>query len=137
MLDAGINRDAVIAYSTKKEAMMHKVNNYKIQKESFEDMHKAQRFNPNLEITFHDKHGIHTHKISAGYRDDIYVYREHGITFILVHNQYLGYVGLEMFCGKERVGDIFLEYHQIIETLGRCDFAPYTMISRLKEYISN
>jgi len=114
---------------------VRKINNYSVEKESLEDMHKAKRFNPCLEMTFRDKAGSHTHKLSAGYGDDIYVYREHGMTFVLTNNPRLGYVGLEVFKGNERVGDMFLEYHQVIEVLGRCDLAPYTIIRRLKEYI--
>ena len=114
---------------------MRKVINYSVEKESFEDMCRAQRFNPCLEITFRDKTGIHTHKINAGHRDDIFVYRENGETCVLTNNPYLGYVGLEVFNGDERTGDLFLEYHQVIETLGRCDLAPFTMIHRLKEYV--
>jgi len=45
-------------------------------------------------------------------------------------------VGLEVFNGDEQTGDLFLEYHQVIETLGRCDLAPFTMIRRLKEYVN-
>jgi len=120
-----------------KEATMRKVNNYTIQKESFEDMNNAGRWNPCLEITFRDKAGIHTHKLSAGYQDDIHIYREHGITFILTSNPYLGYVGLEVFNGNKQAGDLFLEYHNLIEVLGRCDLAPFTMIRRLREYVNN
>ena len=115
---------------------MRKVINYSVEKESFEDMCNAQRFNPCLEVTFRDKNGIHTHKIGAGHRDDIFVYRKNGQTFILTNNSYLGYVGLEVFNGEKQTGDIFLEYHQVIEVLGGCDLAPFTMIRRLKEYVN-
>ena len=116
---------------------MQKVNNYKIAKESFEDMNKARRWHPCLEITFRDKTGIHTHKLNSGYQDDIHVYREHGITFILTNNSYLGYVGFEVFNGSEQADDLFLEYHNLIEVLGRCDLAPFTMVRRLREYVDN
>jgi len=114
---------------------VRKVNNYTIQKESFEDMNNAGRWNPSLKITFQDKTGTHTHKLSAGYQDGIHVYREHGITFILTSNSYLGYVGLEAFNGNEQTGDIFMEYHKVIEFFGRCDLAPFTMIRRLRNHI--
>ncbi|MFC1814155.1 hypothetical protein ACFL03_15835 [Thermodesulfobacteriota bacterium] len=114
---------------------MRKVNNYTIQKESFMDMNNAGRWNPCLEITFRDKAGIHTHKLSAGYQDEIHIYREYGITFILTTNSYLGYVGLEAFEGSELAGDLFLEYHNMVEVLGRCDLAPFTMIQRLRNHI--
>ena len=114
---------------------MRKVKKYTISKESFEDMCKAKRFNPCLEITFRDKNGIHHHKLSAGYDDDIYVYREHQETFILTQNPCLGYAGLEVFEGGTKSADIFLEAHQVIEVLGRDDLAPFTMIRRLCNYL--
>ena len=116
---------------------MRKVHNYKIKKESIQEMHKARRWNPCLEITFRDKTGIHIHKLRAGYQDDIHVYRANGTTFVLTTNPYLGYVGLEVFKGSEQAGDLFLEYHNLIEVLGRCDLAPFTMIRRLREYVNN
>ena len=114
---------------------MRKVKSYAVQKESFEDMIEAKRFNPCLEIVFRDKTGRHTHKISAGYSDDIAVYRENSEIFVLSQNQSLGYVGLETFTGSEKIGDIFLEEHQIKETIGRDDLAPFTIIRRLVEYL--
>ena len=114
---------------------MKRVKNFIIAKESFEDMCEARRFNPCLEITFRDRRGQHTHKISAGYDDEIHVYREHGETFILTQNQRLGYVGLEVFNGAESVGEIFLQGDNVIETLGRDDLAPFTIIRRLKDYV--
>ena len=114
---------------------MRKVKKYVIFKESFEDMCKAKRFNPCLEITFWDKNGKHHHKLSAGYDDDIYVYREHQETFILTQNPRLGYVGLEVFEGDTKSGDIFLEAHQVIEVLRREDLAPFTIVRRLRDYV--
>jgi hypothetical protein len=114
---------------------VRKVKKYKISKESFEDMCKAKRFNPCLEISFRDKKGIHQHKISAGYDDDIYVYREHQQTFILTQNPRLGYVGLEVFEGDAKSGDIFLQPHQVTEVLGRDDLAPFTIVRRLSYYL--
>jgi len=115
---------------------VRKVTNYSVEKESFEDMCQAKRFNPCLEITFRDRNGTHIHKLSAGYRDDIYVYRDNDETCILTNNPYLGYVSLEVFNGDEQAGDLFLEYHRVIETLGGCDFAPFTMIRRLREHVN-
>ena len=115
---------------------MRRVTKYKISKESFEDMCKARRFNPCLEITFRDKTGCNTHKISAGYRDEIDVYREHDETFVLSQNTGLGYVGLEVFTGCEKTGNIFLESYNVAETLGRDELAPFTIIRRLMEYIN-
>ena len=114
---------------------MKRVKNFTITKESFEDMCEARRFNPCLEISFRDWRGQHNHKISAGYDDEIHVYREHGETFILTQNQRLGYAGLEVFNGAESVGEIFLQGDNVIETLGSDDLAPFTIIRRLKDYV--
>ena len=114
---------------------MRKVTNYKIIKESFEDMLDAGRFNACLEITFRDKSGKHVHKLGSGYNDDICVYRENGITFVLTQNPRLGYIGLDAFEGNKKLGEIFLEGHQANETLGRDDLAPFTIIRKLMEFV--
>jgi len=98
-------------------------------------MVEAGRFNPCLEIVFRDSTGFHTHRIGAGYSDDISVYREDDETFVLSQNHSLGYVGLEVFTGADKTGDIFLEEHHVKETLGRDDLAPFTIIRRLREYL--
>ncbi len=114
---------------------MKRVKNFTIAKESFEDMCEARRFNPCLEITFRDRRGRHTHKTSAGSDDEIHVYREHGETFILTQNPRLGYVWLEVFNGAESVGETFLQGDNVIETLGKDNLAPFTIIRRLKDYV--
>ena len=115
---------------------MRKIKNYRINKESIEDMSQANRFNPCLQITFRDRSGQHTHKLSAGYDDDLDVYREGPETYILTTNSRLGYIGLEVFEGADKTGEIFVEEHQVIETLGRQDLAPFNTIKRLREHIS-
>ena len=49
-----------------KEFPMRRINNYSINKESTEDMIKAGRFNPSLEIIFRDRSGQYTHKFATG-----------------------------------------------------------------------
>ena len=88
-----------------------------------------------MEITFRDRHGQHTHKLSAGTGDVLHVYRKAGQTFVLSLNRSLGYVGLEVFDGAHRVGDVFLQGGQVTEVLGRDDLAPFTIIRRLVELI--
>ncbi len=44
-------------------------------------------------------------------------------------------MGLDVFNGAESVGDIFLQGDNVIETLGRDDLAPFTIIRRLKDYV--
>ena len=115
---------------------MKRVTKYTIAKESCEDMCKATRFNRCREISFRDRTGKHTHKLSAGYSDDSSVYRENGQTFVLSQNPGLGYIGLEVFRGEEQAGDIFLEAHRITEILGQGNLAPFTIIKRLEDYVS-
>ena len=114
---------------------MRRILNYSIGKESIEDMIRAKRFNPCLEITFRDRSGQYTHKLAAGYDDDLDVYREGPETYILTTNPRLGYIGLEVFEGADKTGEIFVEEHQVIETLGRYDLAPFNAIKRLREHI--
>ena len=114
---------------------MTRVKNYSITKESTDEMIAAGRFNPSLEIIFRDRLGQHTHKLSAGYGDDIHVYREAGRTFVLSVNNRLGYIGMEAFEGSQPAGDIFLQGDQVIEILGRNNLAPFTIIRRLMEFI--
>ena len=114
---------------------MRRIHNYTVSKESFDDMIKANRFNPSLEIVFRDKKGKHVGKISAGYDDVIHVYREDADTFILSLNPGLGYVGLEVLEGSEKAGSLFLQGDQVKEILGRDNLAPLTIIKRLKNYV--
>ena len=77
----------------------------------------------------------HTHKLSTGTDDTLDVYREGTITYVLSHNYGLGYFGLEVFEGSDKVGDIFVESHHVKETIGRNDLAPFNNIKRMEEYI--
>ena len=114
---------------------MRRIYNFKIKKESFEDMNKAGRWNPSLEITFTDRTGEHTHKIGAGHSDVIDVYRFGSETYLLSHHTGFGYYGLEVFNGADKIGELFLESHQVKETIGREDLAPFNTIKRMLEYI--
>ena len=108
---------------------------YKVQKESLEDMCRAGRYNPSLEITFQDKSGAHIVKVGAGYTDDLYVYQSMGEeTYILSQNNHFDYVGLEVFEGDEQVWEMFLQNDwQIQEVLGKkgLDAAPYNIIKSM------
>ena len=114
---------------------MRRIHNYQIRKESFEDMCKTGRYNRSLEITFRDKTGVHTHKLSAGHSDVLDVYRDGTETYVLSHNESLGYFGLEVFEGSQKTGDMFVESHQVKDILGRDDLASFNAIKRMREYI--
>ncbi len=114
---------------------MRKIHNHRISKEDFQEMLHAGRYNPCLVITFKDKSGQHRHKLSAGYQDDIDVYREDSKTFVLSSNFRLDYVGLEVFEGPEKQGSIFLQGDQVKETLGAGKLSPSNAIKRMVEHI--
>jgi len=97
-------------------------------------MVKAGSYNPCLEISFRDKHGKHTHKLQAGYEDEIHVFKEGEETFVLSQNHRLDYIGLELFKRDTKTGSIFLQEYTAIEVLGRMDLAPFTIIRRLVNY---
>jgi len=115
---------------------MRKINNYSISKESLQEMLDSGKFNPCLEITLQDKSGQHTHKLSAGYGDDLEVYSEGSEIFILYTNDMLGYLGLEVFEGAKKQGDIFLEEYELKDVLGRKNLGTFSVIQHLREYIT-
>ena len=114
---------------------MRRVARYTILKESYDDMKKAGRYNPCLEITFRDKSGFHTHKFQAGYEDDIHVFRKNGGTFVLSQNHRLEYVGLELFQGDSQTATLFFQNGAARDVLGKMDLAPFTIIRWLLNYI--
>jgi len=114
---------------------MRRFNRFSISKESYEDMLAAKRFNPCLEITYRDRSGTYTHKLSAGHSDVLDVYREGAETYILSTNSRLGYVGLEILEGPHKTGEFFVAGHQVNEVLGKDDLAPFNIIKRLREHI--
>ena len=114
---------------------MQRVKNYNIAKEPIDEMIAAGRFNPSLEIVFQDRFGTHRHKLSAGYADEIHIYREAGLTCVLSINNRIGYIGMEAFDGSQPFGDIFLQGDQILEALGRNGLSPFTIIRRLMAFI--
>ena len=114
---------------------MRRINRFSISKESFENMLASRRFNPSLTISFRDRSGWHTHKLSAGYGDVLDVYREGTETYILSSNSMLGYIGLEILEGPDKTGEIFLGAHQVKDVLERADLAPFKTIRKLREYI--
>jgi hypothetical protein len=111
---------------------------YSVEKETYEEQSDAGRHNPGLVLLFRDKTGRHRVPISAGYRDEIDVYRQGDETYVLTKNRGLDYVGLEIFRGDESAGDIFLQVdYEITDTLGPrgLDLSDPTIIRRLSEYI--
>jgi hypothetical protein len=135
-MPAGTKLSVKHAHSTGEEPKMRRIHRFSIQKENLFDMLHAGRYNPCLEITYRDRFGKHTHKLTAGYWDDLDVYREGNETYILSSNPKLGYVGLEVFEGPDKTGEMFVQEEQVKEVLGRDDLAPFNAIRRLREHIT-
>lgn len=114
---------------------MRRAKRFTITKESLEEQVNAHRFNPCLEITFHDREGEHKHKISAGYSDEIHVFRNQSHTLVLSFNSKLGYVGLEAFHGDEKLNDVFLSGSEMLAAFGEDDLEPSRMIRILQEWL--
>jgi len=114
---------------------MRRISNFTIDKETIEDMIKAGRYNQCLEITFQDRTGKYTHKLSAGGSDVLDVYREGLETYVLSSHCGMGYIGLEIFEGSERIGELFIEGHEVKKTLKSENLAPFTIIKRLRKFI--
>ena len=114
---------------------MQLAKHYSISKESTDDMIDAGRFNPSLVITFQDGTGRHTHKISAGYGDEIGVYQENDETYVINQSPGLSYVGLQVFTGPDIIGEVFVADHEMAAIFGESDPEEHTLIERLREYI--
>ncbi len=114
---------------------MQEVTQYTITKESMEDQFKYRRFNPGLEITFTDDKGEHKHKIASGHSDEITVFQDNGTTLVLSHNPRMGYVGLEVFQGNERINEVFLIGSEMLAAFGEDDLEPSKMVSILQEWL--
>lgn len=119
---------------------MRTYHNWKTEKESWEEQQAAQRFYPcDVIVTGMGKRLT----ISAGESDNLYVFNEDGLFFVLCVNYRLTYAGLEVFeiAKGERVGvklgEVFLQCdHEQEEALGRNweDLTPCTIAKRLAPY---
>lgn len=77
--------------------------------------------------------------LSAGYSDNIMIYRKSNSLLILITNTQLGYVGLdEVDCmDGDIIGTVFLEEHQLKENVSTrwLQMKPETLINQLSEYL--
>ena len=114
---------------------MQRAKNFTITKEDLEEQIRDGRYNPCLEITFRDEAGRHKHKISAGYSDEIHVFRHYGETLVLSFNPRLGYAGLEAFQGDDKINDVFLCGSEMLAAFREDDLEPARMAGILYEWI--
>lgn len=77
--------------------------------------------------------------LSAGYSDNVMIYRKSNSLLILITNTQLGYVGLdEVDCmDGDIIGSVFLEGQQLSENVSKrwLLMKPETLINRLLAYL--
>lgn len=77
--------------------------------------------------------------LSAGYSDNVRIYRKSNSLLILITNTQLGYVGLdEVDClDGDIIGTVFLQEHQLKENVSIrwLQMKPETLINRLSVYL--
>jgi hypothetical protein len=77
--------------------------------------------------------------LSAGYSDNVMIYRKSNSLLILITNTQLGYVGLdEVDClDGDIIGTVFMEEHQLKENVSTrwLQMKPEALIRRLSGYL--
>ena len=100
---------------------MQTVNNHTLSDEPHDEQHEAKRYNPGTDILVRPSNRKFRMKIAAGNNDNVEVFREGDIFYVLSTNTRLGYYGLESFLLTED------EYRGFVESEGTGDgFMPLT-----------
>lgn len=89
-------------------------------------------------LHYRDRSGKWNVELQCGTHDDVDVFREGCVTYVLTRNDRLGYVGVEGFENGKLEGDLFLQDSQAVnEVLGRrgLDLAPMTIVKRMREHL--
>lgn len=76
--------------------------------ESYDSQREAGRYNPATELRYTTDE-TYTVTIGAGTADELDVFIEGSLLFVLSTNQGLGYVGLQVFEGSDEVGMSFMD----------------------------
>lgn len=103
------------------EVMMRSIP-FSLKEESYESQRTAGRYHPASVAVWRDRTGKHAAVISAGGRDDVYMFREGTDIFCLALNTGLQYAGLEVFneqTGKFEEGMFLQADYEVEEILGR------------------
>lgn len=114
---------------------MRTVKNYTLDRKS---LWKPGHYGPTTTLTFRDKSGTHTVELSAGTSDDIDVFREGTLTYVVTRSRYHSlYAGLEAFEAGEKIGDAFCQDWEMEETLGKnaSNLRPSKIARILAEYL--
>jgi len=118
---------------------MKTLKDYAIEQETLDEQHAAMRMNPGQVIVYWDHGKEYRAPISAGNSDQVEVFYEAGVCYILSINQRYGYVGLEAFAEGQPVGEsIFLQDDSAIrDVLGTkgLDLTPKTIAMRLANHL--
>lgn len=110
---------------------MHRVTNYEIEREYFDEP----------AISFRDIKGKHIVGIKAGNLCDVEleVFRENEFTYVLSWNHQFPYIGIEKFLGNESRGFIFLYKNEEICRVLRLrgfELVPINLAKRMADYLN-
>lgn len=118
---------------------VRRVRSWELFKESWEEQRAAGRYNPGQKIAYVRKDGTRIEfPISAGRDDDVELYRQGKIDYVLSMNSRLGYAGIEAFLEGELIGEVFAQTdHEVESVLGKraFDLMPATIASRLVRHL--
>ena len=103
---------------------MQKVEDFVIRQEEYADQLRAGRFNPALEIIFRHQGRLCRHTLHAGQNDDLHVFQDGALVYVLSLNEPLGSVGIQVFIGREALGDMFLSEQEASRVVGSLNLPP-------------
>lgn len=114
---------------------MRTLHTYTVDRESWESMNAAGRYNPAWELTYSLPGGeLHTVTLGAGSSDALAVFHEAGRVYVVTSNDGLGYVGLQVFEGSEEVAETFMDSGQGDTTDYILELTPIWQAKRLADW---
>lgn len=109
--------------------MMRREKKYSLERQQFE----------HPQLTYRDKNGLHSVEILAGQTDNIEVFKEGNVTYVLSWNPRKQYAGMEAFMGHDKVGEVFIQNQGKLEKLlgkGWLELNQTTIAKKLLYYIT-
>lgn len=116
---------------------LHRID-ARLGRESVMAMTAAGRRSPARKITFPGIGGQeHTHQIMCGDGDAVHVFQKNDSVYVLGVNWDVDFASLEIFCGPEKLAEVFAN-HRILEAADiDSSLRPGTIIRRLMAYMED
>lgn len=121
---------------------MRTITNWRVRSEPYAWQRQAGRYNPGRQLIIKEKGYRRIVPIGAGSSDDVEVFRDGDLYYVVSMNAAYDYAGLETFpadpLAHQAGGEIFLQAdHEIREILGPrgLQLTPRTIARRLAEYL--